>query len=69
MSKVLELTPPNEALYKPKEFDFDNPFMDPKELADQLWFNMKHYNGVGLSANQVGIDAKVFVMGKDVFLQ
>lgn len=67
MSKVLELTPPNEALYKPKEFDFDNPFMDPKELADQLWFNMKHYNGVGLSANQVGIDAKVFVMGKDDF--
>ena len=33
MSKVLELTPPNDALYKPKAFDFDNPFMDPKELA------------------------------------
>ena len=48
MSKVLELTPPNDALYKPKAFDFDNPFMDPKELADQLWFNMKHYNGVEL---------------------
>ena len=44
MSKVLELTPPNDALYKPKAFDFDNPFMDPKELADQLWLNMKHYN-------------------------
>ena len=67
MSKILELTAPHEARYKPKEFDFDNPFMDPKELADQLWDNMKHYSGVGLSANQVGIDAKVFVMGQDDF--
>jgi len=52
---------------KPTEFDFDNPFMDPKELADQLWENMLLYKGVGLSANQVGIDAKVFVMGQDDF--
>ena len=67
MSNILPLTPPEEARYKPKEFDFDNPFMDPVELADQLWENMVHYNGVGLSANQVGIDTKVFVMGKDDF--
>lgn len=67
MSEILELTPPQEARYKPKEFDFDNPLMDPKELAEQLWLNMKHYKGVGLSANQVGIDAKVFVMGNDDF--
>ena len=67
MSEILALTPPEEARYKPKEFDFENPFMDPTELADQLWKNMLHYGGVGLSANQVGIDAKVFVMGKDDF--
>ena len=47
MSKILDLTPPNEARYKPEEFDFENPFMDPIELADQLWNNMLHYNGVG----------------------
>lgn len=68
MSKILELIPPQEVQgKKPTEFDFENPFMNPIELADQLWENMIHYNGVGLSANQVGIDAKVFVMGKDDF--
>lgn len=67
MSKILDLTPPNEARYKPEEFDFENPFMDPIELADQLWNNMLHYNGVGLSATQVGFNTKVFVMGQDDF--
>jgi peptide deformylase len=67
MSNILPLTPPDEARYKPDEFDFENPFMDPIELADQLWKNMKHYNGVGLSANQVGFNTKVFVMGSDDF--
>jgi len=68
MSNILPLTPPQEVQgIQPAEFDFDNPFMDPKELADQLWENMLHYKGVGLSANQVGIDAKVFVMGQDDF--
>jgi peptide deformylase len=67
MSEILELTPPHQSRYKPDEFDFDNPLMDPKELVDQLWENMLHYNGVGLSANQVGINTKVFVLGKDDF--
>ena len=68
MSNILPLTPPQEVQgIQPAEFDFENPFMDPKELADQLWENMLHYKGVGLSANQVGIDAKVFVMGQDDF--
>ena len=26
---------------------------------------MKHYNGVGLSANQIGINTRVFVMGHE----
>lgn len=68
MTNILPLTPPQEVQgIQPAEFDFENPFMDPKELADQLWENMLHYKGVGLSANQVGIDAKVFVMGQDDF--
>ena len=68
MTNILPLTPPQEVQgIQPAEFDFENPFMDPKALADQLWENMLHYKGVGLSANQVGIDAKVFVMGQDDF--
>jgi len=66
MSDILELTPAEDLVgNKPPEFDFDNPFMDPKELIDQLWTNMKHYGGVGLSAPQVGLKTKVFVMGTD----
>jgi peptide deformylase len=63
---ILQLTPPHEVT-KPPEFDFENPIVDPKELADRLWENMNHYNGVGLSATQVGINTKVFVMGRDDF--
>ena len=36
--------------------------LDRKELSDILKENMFHYNGVGLSANQIGIDERVFVM-------
>lgn len=68
MSNILQLSSPYDVQgTKPTEFDFEKPIQDPVELADQLWENMLHYNGVGLSANQVGIDAKVFVMGKDDF--
>ncbi len=66
MSDFRELTPAEQLVgKKPPEFDFDNPFMDPEELADDLWKNMKHFGGVGLSATQVGLDTKVFVMGTD----
>ena len=62
MSDILPLVSPNDARYKPVEFNFEDPIQDPVELADQLWKNMVHYNGVGLSANQVGINASVFVI-------
>ena len=61
---ILPLTQPHD-VKKPEDFDFKNPIKDPKELADELWENMKHYNGVGLSANQVGINTRVFVMGHE----
>jgi peptide deformylase len=44
-------------------FDFDNPTIDPKELEKNLIDTMLANKGVGLSANQVGIKANVFVMG------
>lgn len=50
-------------LHRPcKPFDF-NGDIDASELADKLFRSMEHYRGVGLSACQIGIDARVFVMG------
>ena len=44
------------------EFDFENPTHDPKEIEEKLSEAMEKFGGIGLSANQVGIDAIVFVM-------
>lgn len=44
------------------EFDFENPTHDPKEIEEKLSEAMEKFGGIGLSANQVGIDARVFVM-------
>lgn len=48
---------------EPSAFDFEKE--DAKNLADRLWTKCQQLRGLGLSANQVGIDAKVFVMGID----
>ena len=45
------------------EFDFQNPIMNPIELSSSLIETCKKYNGYGLSANQVGVETRVFVMG------
>jgi peptide deformylase len=47
----------------PETFDFETG--NAKELADTLWEESRRLRGLGLSANQVGIDSKVFVMGVD----
>jgi peptide deformylase len=49
-------------LHKCDEFDFDNPPCDPKELAQALHDKMLKSDGLGLSANQVGLPYRVFVM-------
>lgn len=50
-------------LHRPcKPFDFDGD-IDAGKLADTLFSAMEFYRGVGLSACQIGIDARVFVMG------
>lgn len=45
------------------EFDFENPTVDPKELEKQMLEFMYAHDGIGLAANQVGVKARVFVMG------
>lgn len=44
-------------------FDFDNPVLDPVDLEAQMITTMFENGGIGLAANQVGINTRVFVMG------
>ena len=46
-------------------FNFDNPQEDPKKLKEELFEAMVKYDGLGLSACQIGIDLKVFVIRID----
>ena len=39
-----------------------NPELNRQEIKDNLIETMQHYEGIGLSANQVGIMERVFVM-------
>ena len=43
-------------------FNFDNPQEDPVKLAEELLDAMVKYEGMGLSACQIGVDLKVFAM-------
>jgi peptide deformylase len=52
---------PNEWLQrKVNKFDFDN--LDAENISKEMFDVMQSNNGIGLSANQVGIDAQIFVM-------
>lgn len=48
---------------KVKPFDFDE--LNAKEIEKQMISIMEKNGGVGLSANQVGLDASIFVMDPD----
>jgi peptide deformylase len=43
-----------------KEFNFDE--LDAQEVSNNMIDIMSSNNGIGLAANQVGIDAQIFVM-------
>lgn len=54
---------PNSILTTPTiPFDFDNPPGPASELATAMLQVMHQYNAIGLSANQLGIPYRVFVM-------
>ena len=59
------LVEPNHPLLKTKlePFDFDNPPTDPEMLFANMSQMMLERKGVGLSANQVGLPYRMFVMG------
>ena len=50
---------------KPEVFNFESPQVDPEKLSAQLIENMTHHEGLGLSANQIGIPVSVFAMRMD----
>lgn len=53
-------------LHQPTErFNFDNPPVDPYQLATDLAEAMIRHNGLGLSANQVGLKWSVFAITGD----
>ena len=55
------ISSPNEFLSKvTKPFDFDS--MDAKQVSGEMCQVMMAKNGIGLAANQVGVDAQIFVM-------
>ena len=62
------LIPPDDPLLhkKLKKCSYD---LDRSKLSYTLNENMFHHNGVGLSANQIGIEERAFVMMIDIDLQ
>ena len=62
---ILQLTPNTHPILheQVKKCSYD---LDLVELSKILYENMVHHNGVGLSANQIGINERVFIMVKDL---
>ena len=55
---------PNEFLAKEvKDVDIKDPKIDLKEIKEKMTDIMLSNGGIGLSANQIGLDAKIFIMG------
>jgi len=65
--KKYNLVDPSHELLREKlpMFDMNNPPVDPQELGLDLLKHMRHFGGIGLSANQVGLPYRVFVMEGD----
>ena len=61
MHKLIEEA--SKVLREPTDlFDFENPPEDPKEIEKNLAEAMSRFGGLGLSANQLGLNYRVFVM-------
>ena len=62
---ILDLIPEdNQILHqKVKKCSYN---LDRKELSKTLIENMKHHDGLGLSANQIGIQERAFAMIRNV---
>lgn len=59
--KLIEEGDPSLSMRIPS-FDFDGDDRDPTKIAELLIAAMDHFGGVGLAANQVGINIRAFAM-------
>lgn len=61
---ILKLVPAGHPLLltELEDFNFSDPPTDPIELANNLIETMKHYKGIGLSANQCGLPYRAFAL-------
>lgn len=64
---MLHLVKPDDiAMIKPPElYDFEKDGESAEQVANVLFDKMTELGGIGLSANQLGLDMAVFVMGTD----
>lgn len=51
----------------PQPYDFEKDGATAQIFANVMFEKMKEFKGVGLSANQVGVDVSYFVIGVDDF--
>ena len=65
MSEICTLIESTNPLLKVKLSECSSD-LDREKVEGQLIDSMKHYQGIGLSANQLGIMERVFVMYSDV---
>ena len=64
MSKVSKLLEPNNILLRTTMKLSED--CDRDKVRQDLIDSMEHYQGVGLSVNQIGIAERVFIMYEDV---
>ena len=65
MSKICKLIEAKNPIMKVR-LSGCSPDLDRDDVEEKLLDSMKNYNGIGLSANQIGIMERVFVMYSDV---
>ena len=65
MSKICKLIEAKNPIMKVRLSGCSDD-LDRDEIEEKLFDSMKHYQGIGLSANQIGIMERAFVMYSDV---
>ena len=65
MSEVSKLLEPNNLILRTR-MESVSKDCDREKVRQDLIDSMEHYQGVGLSANQIGVSERVFVMYEDV---
>ena len=65
MSEVSKLLEPNNLILRTR-MESVSKDCDREKVRQDLIDSMEHYQGVGLSANQIGVSERVFIMYEDV---